>query len=350
MDGRRAVDARRYTACDGYAKRGKEGAGAGFPEDHVDRARRPPSRLARAAFGRLARYGPEAVVSDASDSLALLGTKGGPAIRTGSAMPTSNLLTLGGRRIVIDCGLGVTRALVDRGVALRELSTIVVTHLHSDHYLELGPLLHTAWTAGLETPVTVYGPAGLEASWRLFLRSMRADIELRQSDEGRPELAPLVTVRTLDAGTVIDEDGLRLDAMRNRHPPLVDTFALSFRGAGSHVVLSGDTAPMEALADWARGCDLLVHEAMLEAALPALLARVGNGDDRLREHLLRSHTAAADAARLAARAGARALALNHLIPSDDPDWGEDAWIEAVAPHWSGPLHLGRDGLVIPLPG
>ena len=288
-------------------------------------------------------------MSDATpDRVALLGTKGGPAVRPGSTMPTSSLLVLDGRRIVVDCGLGVTRGLIEQGLPLSELSTVFVTHLHSDHYLELGPLLHTAWTAGLATPVSVFGPTGLDAYWSRFVESMRADIELRQSDEGRPEFAPLVTIRDLDAGTVLDEAGCRVEAMRNTHPPLVDTFALSFRGRRSHVVFSGDTAPMDSLADWASGCDLLVHEAMLESALPALLARVGNGDDRLREHLLRSHTFAADAGRLATRAGAGALALNHLIPSDDPDYGESEWRDAVAGHFDGPLHVGRDGLVIPL--
>lgn len=284
------------------------------------------------------------------DFVALLGTKGGPAIRPGSTMPTSSLVQLDGRRIVVDCGLGVARGLIDQGMALRDLSLVFVTHLHSDHYLELGPLLHTAWTAGLSTPVIVYGPAGLDAYWRHFLDSMRADIELRQSDEGRPELASLVAIRTLEAGTVIDEGGLRVVAMRNIHPPLLDTFALSFRGTCSHVVFSGDTAPMDLLADWATGCDLLIHEAMLEPALEALFARVGNGDERLREHWLRSHSFAADAARLATRAKAGALALHHLIPSDDPDYGAEDWRAAVAPHWSGALHVGRDGLVIPLSG
>ena len=282
------------------------------------------------------------------DQVVLLGTKGGPAIRPGSTMPTSSLLVLDGRRVVIDCGLGVARGLIEQGLPLRELSTIFVTHLHSDHYLELGPLLHTAWTAGLATPVTVFGPRGLDAYWSRFVESMRADIELRQHDEGRPEFVSLVTIRALDAGTVVDEEGFRVEAMRNIHPPLVDTFALSFRGSRSHVVFSGDTAPMESLADWASGCDLLVHEAMLESALPALFARVGNGDERLREHLLRSHTFAADAARLAARAGAAALALNHLIPSDDPDYGESEWRDAVVGHFDGTLYIGRDGLSIHL--
>ncbi|MAE11907.1 MAG: MBL fold metallo-hydrolase, partial [SAR116 cluster bacterium] len=50
----------------------------------------------------------------------------------------------------------------------------------------------------------------------------------------------------------------------------------------------------------------------------------------------------------AAEAGVGALALNHLIPSDDPDYTADHWHEAVRPHWSGGFHLGRDGLRIPL--
>ena len=38
--------------------------------------------------------------------VALLGTKGGPAVRPGSTMPTSSLVSLGGQQIVVDCGLG----------------------------------------------------------------------------------------------------------------------------------------------------------------------------------------------------------------------------------------------------
>ncbi|MCA3346815.1 MAG: MBL fold metallo-hydrolase, partial [Roseomonas sp.] len=84
------------------------------------------------------------------DRVVLLGTKGGPAIRKGGPSPTANLLMIGGYPYVIDCGLGVTRGLVEAGLALPELRCIIITHLHSDHVLELGPLIHTAWTAGLK--------------------------------------------------------------------------------------------------------------------------------------------------------------------------------------------------------
>ena len=280
--------------------------------------------------------------------VALMGTKGGPAIRPGSSMPTSNLLCLDGGWIVVDCGLGVTKGLVDQGMQLKDLSRIFITHLHSDHYLELGPLIHTAWVAGLKTGVQIWGPKGLDAYWDQFLGSMRADIDLRMEDEGRPDLRALVTIHQTDAGTVVEQDGLTVSAIRTTHPPLVDCFALSFRTAAHHVVFSGDTALLPALQDFARGADLLVHEAMLESALPALLARIGNGSDKLMEHWRRSHTFAHDAARTAEAAGVKRLALSHLIPSDDPTYGEADWQKAVDGILTAPLTVGKDGIRIPL--
>lgn len=280
--------------------------------------------------------------------VALLGTKGGPAIRTGSAMPTASLLCLEGRLVVVDCGLGVTRGLVDQGVALKDLSDIVVTHMHSDHFLELGPLLHTAWTAGLAAPVTVWGPAALAVYWDGFLASVAMDIDLRIEDEGRPDLRDFVTLKTISPEAPFEIGPLVVDAIRNVHPPLTDSYAMRFSGAGKRVVFSADTAPFPELVEFTRGADLLVHEAMLGDALLALVARVGNGDDRLMTHLKRSHTLAADAARVATEAEVRALAFHHLIPSDDPAYTEEHWLAEVRPHWSGPFHLGWDGLRIVL--
>ncbi len=283
-----------------------------------------------------------------NDYVCLLGTKGGPAIRTGSTNPTSNLLCIANQQIVVDCGLGVTRGLVDQGMQLRDLSTIFITHLHSDHYLELGPMLHTAWTAGLKTPVVVYGPDGLARYWDKFIDSMSDDIQLRIEDEGRPDLHSLVSFISLDDGEVLTTDTLQVTALRNIHPPLVDTFALSFKSANTHVVFSGDTAPLPALEAFSAGADLLIHEAMLEEALPALFARIGNSDDRLKKHWLRSHTFAHDAGRIATAASVGALALNHLIPSDDPDYTEDHWHAALESTYTGKLYVGQDGLKINL--
>ncbi len=287
-------------------------------------------------------------ILDTDNFVALLGTKGGPAIRTGSTNPTSNLLILNGKKIVVDCGLGVTRGLVDQGMLLKDIELIFITHLHSDHYLELGPLLHTAWTSGLMSRVTVFAPEGAQAYWQNFLISMKADIDLRIEDEGRPDLATLVCFKTIDESLVFKHAGLAVTSLRNLHPPLVDTFALRFSTKDYSVVFSGDTAYMPQLAKFAKDADLLIHEAMLEPALKALIERIGNTDNRLMTHLLRSHTMAEHAGAIATNAGVKALALNHLIPSDDPNFCKQDWKDALKDTWDGQLYIGADGMRINL--
>ncbi|MEO5325843.1 MBL fold metallo-hydrolase [Mesorhizobium sp. CC13] len=284
-----------------------------------------------------------------SGRLVLLGTKGGPAIRPGGPWPTSTLLELGGRRIVIDCGLGVTRGLTDAGLSLKALDLVFVTHLHSDHALELGPLIHTAWTAGLATPVKVFGPVGLNRYWQGFLQSLEFDIETRIDDEGRPDLRQMVEIAEFGEGIVMGDGELEVRALRVDHPPVTECFALRFDCGGISVVVSADTAFFPPLAEFSRGADVLVHEAMLQAGVERLVARTGNGA-RLREHLMASHSLAEEAGTIAARAGVGRLVLNHLIPADDVEIGEADWIEAVRKTWSGPLTIGRDGHVLSVGG
>lgn len=285
-------------------------------------------------------------MTDTDNYVALIGTKGGPAIRPCSTMPTSSLLCLNGQKIIIDCGLGVSRGLIDQNMQLRDIKLIFITHMHSDHYLELGPLLHTAWTAGLKSEVLIYGPKGIDDYWDAFLVSMKADIDLRIADEGRPDLRALVSFKELDATTFTLPNGIEVAALRNEHPPLIDTFALSFKFENYKVTFSGDTAYFEPLIEFAKGSDLLIHEAMLEEALKPLMERIGNADDRLMKHLLRSHTLASDAAKLATKAEVKALALHHLITSDDPDFTVEHWENSVKPNWNGKFHLGTDGMRI----
>ncbi|MBZ9771333.1 MBL fold metallo-hydrolase [Mesorhizobium sp. CO1-1-8] len=281
------------------------------------------------------------------DRLVLLGSKGGPALRPGGPWPSSSLLQIGGRSIVVDCGLGVTRGLVDAGISLKTLDLIFITHLHSDHVLELGPLIHTAWTAGLATPVHVFGPPGTDHYWQRFCQAMDFDIAIRIVDEGRPDVRELVSIVEFGEGQVVEQGGLTVSALRVEHPPVTDCFALRFEHAGKSVVFSADTAFYPPLADFARSADILVHEAMLEEGIERLVARTGNGA-RLKEHLLASHSFAEEAGRIASDAGVGRLVLNHLIPADDPGIADADWIAAVRKTWAGDLTIARDGLVVGL--
>ncbi len=87
---------------------------------------------------------------------------------------------------------------------------------------------------------------------------------------------------------------------------------------------------------------------MLEAGVDAIVANLKHADPRLRDHILRSHTDAVEVGRLATAAGVAALALNHFVPDGMPGFGDRDWTGAVRSGWSGPLHLGRDGMRIDL--
>ena len=279
------------------------------------------------------------------NQLILLGTKGGPAVRQGGAMPTSSALCLGEKTFVIDCGIGVTRSAVEAGINLLAIDAIFITHLHSDHLLELGPLIYTAWTTGLQRPIPIYGPRGIQAYWQNFLAAMDFDRRIRIEDEGRPEIAELVTFHVINDGWADSVGNTNVAALRVDHPPVTNCFALRFTDNNKCIVFSADTAYFPPLAEFATGADVLVHEAMLPDGIESIVRRTP-GANRLRAHLIASHTMATDVGRIASDARIGTLVLNHLIPSDDPAFGAAQWQAEIAKSWTGPLVVGHDGLVL----
>jgi ribonuclease BN (tRNA processing enzyme) len=285
--------------------------------------------------------------------LVLLGTKGGPSLRAEGAsfLPTSSHLAMAGRSIIIDCGLGVTASLVKAGYPLTGLTDIFVTHCHSDHVLEFGALLHTAWTAGLDRPVSVFGPPEIATIWRQFCEMMRFDITIRMADEGRMPFAALAQINIIDAKTpdpirLVDDGGLTVSALRNDHPPVVDSYALRFDADGKSITFSGDTRYLPSLAGFAKNSDVLVHEAMLEKGLDHVLAKTKTGDDRLRNHLFAAHSFAEQAGQIAAAANAGHLVLNHLIPPERDICNDADWQAETGRSFDGRCSVGHDGMAI----
>lgn len=284
-----------------------------------------------------------------AEGLYLLGTKGGPSLRKGGPSPSASALVMQDQKILIDCGIGVSRSLVEAGIPLVALDAIFITHLHSDHLLELGPLIYTSWTSGLQRPLDVFGPVGLAAYWQNFLAAMAFDHSIRTQDDKRMDLSGLVRIHEFDQGPVTDLGTLGVTALRVDHPPVADCFALRFEGAGVAVVFSADTCFFPPLGAFAKGADILVHEAMLGAGIDRLVARMP-GASGLHQHLLASHTMAEDVGKIAQAAGVGHLVLNHLVPADDPMLTQKDWIAAVSQTWTGKVTVGQDGLFIPLEG
>lgn len=275
--------------------------------------------------------------------LILLGTAGGPRPKPGRNAPAQVLL-VGDTPYLIDCGNGVARQLVLAGVPLRSVHHLFLTHHHSDHNADYGTLLLLAWSSGLADPVDAWGPPPLAEITRLFLAMSARDIDVRMADEGRVPLAPLIRPHELAGpGVVMEDANVRVRCAVVRHPMMTPAYAYRFDTADRSVVISGDTAPSDALVELARGADLLVHEAMYLPAVDRIVGGAGDANAAtLRRHLLDSHTTAEDAGRIARRAGVGTLALSHLVPSDDPEVTEAMWREAAESTFGGRVIVGRD--------
>src|SRR5262245_43238737 len=152
-----------------------------------------------------------------SDRLVLLGVRGGPVVGGYAQTPSANMIVFRRSPMVVDAGYGVTLKLVEAGVPLRALRRVFITHQHSDHDLELRPLLYNAWTAGLASSVDVFGPEGLTALLRAYWRSNQYDLETRIADEGRPDLRDLVRSHEFHEGPVMNDAEVTVTALRNLH-------------------------------------------------------------------------------------------------------------------------------------
>lgn len=275
------------------------------------------------------------------DRLILLGTKGGPSVWRYTPSPFSNLLVHRGVAHVIDAGYGATFKLIAAGVPLTAIGRVFLTHHHSDHTIDLGPMLYTAWANGLRAMVDVYGPAGLVALIDHYWESNRFDIETRIADEDCLDLRKLIAPHEYGAGVVLDAPEIKVTALRNRHPPVTESYALKFEFDGKIVVFSGDTTYFPALAGFARGADYLIHEVMYGPAIEALAGRFYNAG-KLLAHLKASHTLAEDVGRIATAAGVKNLVLSHFVPGDDNTLTPERWIAAVHTTFSGTIIVGTD--------
>lgn len=198
---------------------------------------RPPSRLWR--FGEA---GAGASAGQASPSrLILLGTAGGPTPKRTRSGP-SQIIVIGDRGYVIDCGDGVARQMMAAGV-FRTLRHIFITHHHSDHNADYGNLLLLAWGDALKTPVDTWGPPPLARITKLFFEMSAADMRVREKDEGRPPLRPLVHAHEVTRGSLVMKDDLvTVTCAVVDHPLVPLALAYRFDCPDRSIVFSGDSA------------------------------------------------------------------------------------------------------------
>lgn len=69
---------------------------------------------------------------------------------------SSFLISDEGHNLIIDCGDGISRALLKQDINFRSIDSILISHLHADHYSGLASLITQMKLSGREEPLSVY--------------------------------------------------------------------------------------------------------------------------------------------------------------------------------------------------
>jgi ribonuclease Z len=269
----------------------------------------------------------------------LLGT-GCPQVHPHRFGPAS-LVHAGGRQFLLDCGSGVTQRLVAAGSCGAALDAVLLTHLHSDHVVDLYQLIISSWHQGRDRPQRIFGPAGTRAFAEAIMAVWQAERAQRIAWERRPSDAALeLEVSEFAEGPVWDADGVRISAFEVDHRPLQPAFGFLVEAAGRRVAFSGDTTVCDNLVPWAKDTDLLVHECFIHQEM---LARRGMRADQGLQNVAAYHTLSSEVGKVATRAGAGVLVLNHFVPVE---FDRDALLREVTAGFAGPVVIGEDLLTI----
>jgi ribonuclease Z len=266
---------------------------------------------------------------------------------TSGSMPTQNrssssiVIRKDAEIIMLDCGEGTQRRMVEARLGFRRPMKILISHLHGDHVLGLPGLLQTMTLLKREKPLQVCGPQGIVSYIEAFssvlggpgfpleiyevmsqgpicqdtdyvIFAIKADHDIpswsyviqehprpgkfnpeRARDLGVPE-GP--SWKRLQFGEDIKlEDGRIIRSRDVVGPP----------NRGLKIAYSGDTRPTKAFAEAAESADVMIHEATFDESLKERAAENG-------------HSTAAQAAEVAKVADVGKLILTH-ISSRYPD-------------------------------
>lgn len=232
---------------------------------------------------------------------------------------THMALVAGSGTVLVDCAGTPTVRLSQAGIALDDITDLILTHFHPDHVSGVPLLLMNMWLLGRAEPLTIHALKHcldrierlmddyLWKTWPGFF-----DVELRAipDEEGVEVLAG---------------EGHRILASPVEH--LVPTIGLRFESTeqGRAVVYSCDTAPSASVQRLAKGADVLIHEAA--GASPG-------------------HSTAHQAGEIARQAGAGRLLLIHF-PGLDAQGERDLIMEAEL-SFGGQVGLAEDMMTLDL--
>jgi ribonuclease BN (tRNA processing enzyme) len=178
----------------------------------------------------------------------------GDAFGSGGRLQTSYLIEAAGTRFLIDCGASTLIGFSRLGIDPSAVPTIFISHLHGDHYAGLAWwLLHARHVAKRTAPLTVVGPAGVEARVKAAAEALFPGSTKASPRHGLTFLELAREVR-LDVGPIT------VTPFEVSHPSGAPSYALRFEAEGKVLSFTGDSEWVESLVRTGQGADLYIME------------------------------------------------------------------------------------------
>ena len=270
----------------------------------------------------------------------------GCLIVLGSGMPIpdperagpSYAVLYGERTFIFDAGANVMRRIAAAGLPIDRVTAAFLTHLHSDHTLGLPDLLLTTWVMGRRDQMPLFGPPGTGSMVGHIMAAWSEDNQVRSKGlERLPSKGREVNLKETRGGILYDSAGVRITAIRVTHGDFKVALSYVIRTPARMFVLSGDTAPSDALTAAATGADVLVHEVY-----PSVRLKPENrpGGEQWPAYMRSVHTSDVEVGAMAAKAGVKAVVLSHIVRMGGTD---DELLAGIARGgYHGVVHIAKD--------
>lgn len=219
----------------------------------------------------------------------------GAALPTGVRRCSGQVMNINGFKLLIDCAEGTQDRIRYTHLKLQSIGTIIISHLHGDHFFGLPGLLSTMHLCGRTEAITIVAPEGarevIETTFRLTGNHIEYPIEWVEMDFSDGEQRVVENKKcTVDAFRIVHTVptyGFRISEIpRSTHAPRVYAYCC-------------DTAYTETLVPHVQGVDLLCLECTFGNELADLAEQ-------------RQHLTAGQAGRLARLADVKQLLLSHI--------------------------------------
>ena len=173
-----------------------------------------------------------------------------------------------GEKLIFDLGTGSMRNIASLMIPYEYLTKVFVSHLHTDHWGELGALWAGGWTSGRPVPLELWGPSGqtedMGTAYAVehFLQANNWDYQTRAF-----KITPVpgqINVHEFDYRkeneVIYNENGIvvrSIPAVHTGDGPV--SFVIEY--AGLKLVFGGDTTPNKWFVKYTKSADFVIHEA-----------------------------------------------------------------------------------------